>query len=81
MRQWKHFDERYTTGNILERYTAELPGRRRGCYKFSSHHPDFGNCTYDGYWLYGKPHGRFLFYLILSTMNLKTNLIVFRILF
>uniref|UniRef100_A0A0R3RQ12 MORN repeat-containing protein n=1 Tax=Elaeophora elaphi TaxID=1147741 RepID=A0A0R3RQ12_9BILA len=58
MRQWKHFDERYTTENILERYTAELPERRRGYYKFSSHHPDFGNCDYDGYWLYGKPHGR-----------------------
>ncbi|VDK74250.1 unnamed protein product [Litomosoides sigmodontis] len=58
MRQWKHFDERYTTGNILERYTAELPERRCGCHKFSSNHPDFGNCTYDGYWLYGRPHGR-----------------------
>ncbi|OZC08588.1 MORN repeat protein [Onchocerca flexuosa] len=58
MRQWRHFDERYMTSNILEQYTAELPGRRRGYYKFSSHHPDFGNCTYDGCWLHGKPHGR-----------------------
>ncbi|VDM93027.1 unnamed protein product, partial [Onchocerca ochengi] len=56
--QWRHFDERYMTGNILEQYTAELPGRRRGYHKFSSHHPDFGDCTYDGCWLYGKPHGR-----------------------
>ncbi|CAG9533077.1 unnamed protein product [Cercopithifilaria johnstoni] len=58
MRQWKYFDERYTAGNILERCTVELPEWRRGYYKFSSHHPDFANCTYDGYWLYGKPHGR-----------------------
>ncbi|VDO52043.1 unnamed protein product [Onchocerca flexuosa] len=43
MRQWRHFDERCMTSNILEQYTAELPGRRRGYYKFSSHHPDFGN--------------------------------------
>uniref|UniRef100_A0A1I7VSJ6 Kinase domain-containing protein n=1 Tax=Loa loa TaxID=7209 RepID=A0A1I7VSJ6_LOALO len=58
MRQWKHFDQRYTTDDILKRCATELPERRRGYYKFSSHHPDFGNCTYDGYWLYGKPHGR-----------------------
>ncbi|KAM3716832.1 ALS2 C-terminal-like protein [Dirofilaria immitis] len=58
MRQWRHFDKGYITGNILERYTVELPERRCGYYKLSSHHADFGNCTYDGCWLYGKPHGR-----------------------
>ncbi|KAL3985791.1 MORN repeat family protein [Acanthocheilonema viteae] len=58
MRQWKHFDERYTTDYILEQYTVELPERRHGYYKFSPHHSDFGDCTYDGYWLCGKPHGR-----------------------
>nr|CRZ25226.1 Bm10532 [Brugia malayi] len=58
MRQWRHFDERYTADNLLEQYTVDLPGRRYGYYKFSSRHPDFGSCTYDGYWLCGKPHGR-----------------------
>uniref|UniRef100_A0A915PCI9 Alsin helical array domain-containing protein n=1 Tax=Setaria digitata TaxID=48799 RepID=A0A915PCI9_9BILA len=59
MRQWRHFDERYRSrSNILERCAPELPGWRCGHYQFSPHHPIFGNCSYDGCWLYGKPHGR-----------------------
>ncbi|VDM96271.1 unnamed protein product [Thelazia callipaeda] len=58
IRQWRYFNERYRIDNSLERCVIDLPKQRHGNYKFSSDHPNYANCSYSGYWLDGKPHGR-----------------------
>uniref|UniRef100_F1KQV4 Alsin n=1 Tax=Ascaris suum TaxID=6253 RepID=F1KQV4_ASCSU len=56
--EWRTFGRRYARRRHHNTSGGSGLKRRYGEYTFSSAHPSFKNCIYEGSWLCGKPHGR-----------------------